>query len=65
MLGAGTRNEDNMTAEQNKFLIQRLVEEAVNQGNLDVLAEVAGQVHFTVLPGAVDRNRHLIGRALA
>jgi hypothetical protein len=65
MLGAGTRNEDDMTAEQNKFLIQRLVEEAVNQGNLDVLAEVAGQVHFTVLPGSVDRNRHLIGRALA
>lgn len=30
-----------MTAEQNKLLIQRLVEEAVNQGNLDVLAEVA------------------------
>jgi len=56
MLGAGTRNEDNMTAEQNKFLIQRLVEEAVNQTNLDVLAEVAGQVHFTVLPGAVDRT---------
>jgi hypothetical protein len=30
-----------MTAEQNKVLIQRLVEEAVNQRNLDVLAEVA------------------------
>ena len=30
-----------MTAEQNKLLIQRLVEEAVNQSNLDVLAEVA------------------------
>ncbi len=30
-----------MTTEQNKLLIQRLVEEAVNQGNLDVLAEVA------------------------
>ncbi len=30
-----------MTAEQNKLLIQRLVEEGVNQGNLDVLAEVA------------------------
>ena len=30
-----------MTAEQNKLLIQRLVEEAVNQRNLDVLAEVA------------------------
>jgi predicted ester cyclase len=31
-----------MTAEQNKLLIQRLVEEAVNQSNLDILAEVAG-----------------------
>jgi predicted ester cyclase len=30
-----------MTAEQNKLLIQRLVQEAVNQGNLDVVAEVA------------------------
>jgi hypothetical protein len=30
-----------MTAEQNKVLIRRLVQEAVNQGNLDVLAEVA------------------------
>jgi predicted ester cyclase len=30
-----------MTAEQNKLLIQRLVEEAVNQSNLDILAEVA------------------------
>ena len=30
-----------MTAEQNKVLIRRLVEEAVNQGNLDVLAELA------------------------
>jgi predicted ester cyclase len=30
-----------MTAEQNKLLIQRLVEEAVNQGSLEVLAEVA------------------------
>ena len=30
-----------MTAEQNKLLIQRLVEEAVNQGHLDVLADVA------------------------
>ena len=42
MLGAGTEDKDDMTAEQNKLLIQRLVEEAVNQGNLDVLAEVAG-----------------------
>lgn len=24
-----------------------------------------GQVHFTVLPGPVEKNRHLIGRALA
>ena len=24
-----------------------------------------GQVHFTVLPGSVDKNRHLISRALA
>ena len=24
-----------------------------------------GQVHFTVLPGSVGKNRHLIGRALA
>lgn len=24
-----------------------------------------GQVHFTVLPGALEKNRHLIGRALA
>ncbi len=23
------------------------------------------QVHFTVLPGSLERNRHLIGRALA
>src|SRR6266478_3140695 len=51
--GKGTRDDsaahagrrhgdgDDMTAEQNKLLIQRLVQEAVNQGNLDVLAEVA------------------------
>ena len=24
-----------------------------------------GQVHFTVLPGSVEKNHHLIGRALA
>jgi hypothetical protein len=24
-----------------------------------------GQVHFAVLPGSVEKNRHLIGRALA
>src|ERR1700735_2685433 len=42
---AGPRHRDedghDMTAEQNKLLIQRLVQEAVNQANLDVLAEVA------------------------
>src|SRR6266496_5852658 len=30
-----------MTAEQNKLLVQRLVEEAVNPGNPDVLDDVA------------------------
>ena len=30
-----------MTAEQNKLLVRRLVEEAVNPGNMDVLEEVA------------------------
>ena len=30
-----------MTAEQNKLLVRRLVEEAVNPGNLDVLDELA------------------------
>jgi predicted ester cyclase len=30
-----------MTAEQNKALVRRLVEEAVNPGNLDALEEVA------------------------
>jgi predicted ester cyclase len=30
-----------MTAEQNKELVRRLVEEAVNPGNLDVLDEIA------------------------
>ena len=30
-----------MTAEQNKLLVRRLVEDAVNSGNLDVLDEVA------------------------
>src|ERR1700726_3050963 len=34
------RDEDDMTAEQNKLLVQRLIQ-AVNQGHLDVLAEVA------------------------
>jgi hypothetical protein len=41
-------------------------------GNLQAQAVVRvvavdddGQVHFTVLPGSVDKNRHLIGRALA
>ena len=41
MLGGGTGDEGDMTVEQNKLLIQRLVEEAVNQGHPDVLAEVA------------------------
>lgn len=41
MLGGGTGDEGDMTVEQNKILIQRLVEEAVNQGHPDVLAEVA------------------------
>jgi predicted ester cyclase len=41
MLGGGTGMRGDMTVEQNKLLIQRLVEEAVNQGHLDVLAEVA------------------------
>ena len=30
-----------------------------------VAVDEDGQVHFTVLPGSVDKNRHLIGRALA
>ena len=41
-------------------------------GNLQAQAVVRvvavdddGQVHFTVLPGSVEKNRHLIGRALA
>jgi predicted ester cyclase len=38
---AATGTEDDMTAEQNKLLVQRLVGEAVNRSNLDVLAEVA------------------------
>jgi len=24
-----------------------------------------GQVHFTILPGAVEKNRHLLGRTVA
>jgi len=24
-----------------------------------------GQVHFTILPGSLEKNRHLIGKALA
>ena len=31
-----------MTAEQNKLLVRRLVEEAVNPGNLEALDDVAG-----------------------
>jgi hypothetical protein len=30
-----------------------------------VAVDQDGQVHFTVLPGSVKKNRHLIGRALA
>ena len=35
------------------------------QAVVRVVAVDDGQVHFTVLPGSVDKNRHLIGRALA
>jgi hypothetical protein len=39
---------------------------AGNQAARAVVRVVAvdpdGQVHFTVLPGAVEKNRHLIGR---
>jgi hypothetical protein len=34
-------NGDAVAAEQNKLLVRRLVEDEVNQGNLDVLDEVA------------------------
>ena len=30
-----------------------------------VAVEQDGQVHFAVLPGSLEKNRHLIGRALA
>jgi hypothetical protein len=30
-----------------------------------VAVDEDGQIHFTVLPGSVGKNRHLIGRALA
>ena len=30
-----------------------------------VAVDEDGQVHFTVLPGSVEKNRHLIRRALA
>jgi predicted ester cyclase len=39
--GGRAGDEDDMTAEQNKLLVQRLVQEAVNLSNLDALAEVA------------------------
>ncbi len=39
-----------MTAEQNKLLVRRLVEEAVNPGNLDVLDDVA-EGEFAVAAG--------------
>lgn len=42
---------------------------AGNQNAQAVVRVVAvdedGQVHFTVLPGSLEKNRHLIGRALA
>jgi len=34
-------NGNNGNNEQNKLLVRRLVDEAVNQSNLDVLAELA------------------------
>jgi hypothetical protein len=30
-----------------------------------VAVDEDGQVHFTVLPGSLEKNRHLIGKALA
>jgi hypothetical protein len=30
-----------------------------------VTVDEDGQIHFAVLPGSVEKNRHLIGRALA
>ena len=30
-----------------------------------VAVDEDGQVHYTVLPGSLEKNRHLIGRALA
>lgn len=30
-----------------------------------VAVDPDGQVHFSVLPGSLEKNRHLIGRALA
>lgn len=30
-----------------------------------VAVDQDGQVHFTILPGSLEKNRHLIGRALA
>jgi hypothetical protein len=30
-----------------------------------VAVDTDGQVHFIVLPGSLEKNRHLIGRALA
>jgi hypothetical protein len=35
------------------------------QAVVRVVVDDDGQVHFTVLPGSVEKNRHLIGRALA
>lgn len=30
-----------------------------------VAVDEDGQVHFSILPGSLEKNRHLIGRALA
>ena len=30
-----------------------------------VVAVDDGQVHFSILPGSVEKNRHLVGRTLA
>ena len=30
-----------------------------------VAVDEDGQVHFTILPGSLEKNRHLIGKALA
>ena len=30
-----------------------------------VAVDVDGQVHFSILPGSVEKNRHLLGRTVA